>query len=275
MRSLTQEAATNAVRPDLIVWPETATPYCVTDERYGSLDLVKDLCRLGVPLLVGSMDAWETNGEVICYNASFLFDADGRIVQRYDKQHLVPFGEYIPLSGAIPILARLAPMGWNCTPGREATVFRLAASDTRFSALICFEDAMPWLSREFVRRGARLLVNQTNDAWFDRTSGPAQHLAQCVFRAVENRVPVVRVANSGVTCLIEANGLIVDATDNSRTEPPEALVRTWVAAPSDKAMPLTLYTRYGDRLFALPCGLIAGICLVFAFVASRRETEAC
>lgn len=274
LRHLTEQAATNALRPDVIVWPETATPYCVTDEAGGSMDLVKDLCRLGVPLLVGSMDIYGAGGGMTCFNSSFLFDGAGRIASRYDKQHLVPFGEYIPLSGMIPALARLAPMGWNCTAGREATVFRAGHGNTGFSCLICFEDAMPWLSRAFVRRGARLLVNQTNDAWFDRTSGPEQHLAQCVFRAVENRVPVLRVANSGITCLIQPSGLIEDATANSRAEPPEAAVRVWAVAPAAKDMPLTLYTRYGDRLFALPCGVAAGICFVLAFVTSRRKMQA-
>jgi len=271
LRTLTDEAATNGLKPDLIVWPETATPECVTAEGE-SQALVMDLSRHGVPLLVGSMDVIDAgHGDFLCYNAAILFDAHGKPAGRYDKQHLVPFGEYVPLSGLIPALAKLAPMGWNCSPGHSATVLKVGEPSVPFSCLICFEDILPGLARAAVRNGARLLINQTNDAWFDRTGGPMQHASHSVFRAVENRVPMVRVTNSGITCLIEPNGAIEEATANAWGQPPEPLVRRLsVGVPGPEWTP-TVYSRYGDLPFAVPCAAIAGIGLMLALAASRRK----
>ncbi len=272
-RRLTGQALREgATRPDLVIWPETATPYCVT-EPGESKELVSELSRQGVPLLVGSMDVINLGEQSLCFNGSFLFQTNGVMVKGYNKQHLVPFGEYIPLSGLIPALAALAPMGWNCTPGREATVFTVGDPAWTFSALICFEDIMSDLSRAFVKAGARLLVNQTNDAWFDRSAGPVQHLSHCVFRCVENRVPAVRVANSGITCLIEPTGRIVEPTRNEWGHPPESLVARWdLSVPGDE-YEATPYTRYGDWLFGIPCLIITGGCFIFVLISLRRRKQ--
>jgi apolipoprotein N-acyltransferase len=173
----------------------------------------------------------------------------------------------------IPWLGTLAPMGWNCSPGREATVFTLGSlSKWTFSCLICFEDIMANLSRAAVKRGARVLVNQTNDAWFDRSAGPEQHLAHCVFRCVENRVAAVRVANSGISCLIEPTGLIVDQTENGIGRPPEATALRWQVPIPEADFELTVYTRYGDWLLGIPCGVVAVICFVLSWQTLRRKT---
>jgi apolipoprotein N-acyltransferase len=270
LRNMTEAAVTGSPKPDLVVWPETATPFCVTAEG-ASQDLVRDLCRHGVPILVGSMDVVQTNDTVQCFNSSFLFDKTGRVVARYDKQHLVPFGEYIPFSGLIPLLARLAPMGWNCSAGNEPTIFRIGNPVTPFACLICFEDVMAGLSRSAVRRGARLLINQTNDAWFDRSAGPEQHLSHCVFRSIENRVPSLRVANSGITCLIEPTGIIVAPTDNDFSRLPTPVLREWTVSIPSETMTLTPYSRYGDWRFAIPCAIVTALCLIGTLMAIRRE----
>jgi apolipoprotein N-acyltransferase len=260
-------------RPDLVIWPETATPYCVTEEGE-SKDLVSELSRRGVPLLVGSMDVINLGTQTLCYNGSFLFQTNGLLVRSYNKQHLVPFGEYIPLSEAIPALASLAPMGWNCSPGREATVFTVGDPAWAFSVMICFEDIMAGLSRAFVKEGARLLINQTNDAWFDRSAGPIQHLSHCVFRCIENRVPAIRVANSGISCLIQPTVLIVEPTRNDKGQAPESVVSHWqVSIPGDDFEP-TLYTRYGDWLFGIPCEVVALVSFAGALVAMKRKSGA-
>ncbi len=271
LRTLTEPVMAAADKPDLVIWPETATPEVVTAEGE-SLELVRELTRHGVPLLAGSMDVIDTGDEgLVCYNTAFLFDEGGQVSGRYDKRHLVPFGEYIPLSGVFPWLARLAPMGWNCTPGKAATVLDVGDPPVSFGCLICFEDILPALSRACVLNGARLLINQTNDAWFDRTGGPLQHMSHSVFRAVETRVPLVRVGNSGITCLVQADGRVVDATVNTWRQPPQAGVVTWpVGIPGPEWTP-TLYTRFGDALFALPCAGVAGIGFVLAFAAARRK----
>lgn len=271
LRRLTRQAVVEgAMRPDLVIWPETATPYCIT-EPGESAELVSELARQGVPLLVGSMDVISLGEQSLCFNGSFLVQTNGMVAKYYTKQHLVPFGEYIPLSGLIPALASLAPMGWNCTPGRESTVFTLGTPAWTFSVLICFEDIMADLSRAFVKAGARVLVNQTNDAWFDRSAGPMQHLSHCVFRCVENRVPAVRVANSGISCLIEPSGLIVDPTVNERGRPPEPLAVPWDVAVPGAEFEMTPYTRYGDWLFGIPCAILSGILFLLALLGLRRR----
>lgn len=255
--------------PDLVIWPETATPYCVT-EAGESRELVLQLSREGAPLLVGSMDIMDLGGQQLCYNGSFLFSTNGVQIGKYYKQHLVPFGEYVPLSGLIPWLAGLAPMGWNCEPGTRPDVFTVGAPVWSFSTLICFEDIMSDLSRAFVKAGARLLVNQTNDAWFDHSAGPQQHLSHCVFRCVENRLPAVRVANTGISCLILPTGAVVDPTRNDRRHAPLPETPSWqVVIPGADFSP-TLYTRYGDWMFGFPCGAIAVLVLILAAWDFRR-----
>ncbi len=270
LRNMTEAAVARNPKPDLVVWPETATPFCVTDEG-DSQDLVRDLSRHGVPLLVGSMDVVQSNDTLRCFNSSFLFDKTGRVVARYDKQHLVPFGEYIPFSGLIPWLARLAPMGWNCSAGHEASLFSVGNPATSFACLICFEDVMAGLSRAAVRRGARLLINQTNDAWFDRSAGPEQHLSHCVFRSVENRVPILRVANSGITCLIEPTGMIVAPTENAFSRLPTPVLREWTVFIPPANMTMTPYSRHGDWRFAIPCAMVTVLCLIGTLMAIRWE----
>lgn len=258
--------------PELIIWPETATPFGVMDERGSSKALVEEISRWGSPLLVGSMDEVSLGWNTFYYNASFLFKTNGVMARQYYKQHLVPFGEYVPLSGLIPWLASLAPMGWNCSPGLDATVFTMGEPHPwTFSCLICFEDIMAGLSRRAVKNGARLLVNQTNDAWFDRSAGPEQHLAHCVFRCVENRVAAVRVANTGISCLIEPTGLIVDQTVNAPGCPPESVVLRWQVPVPGPEFVTTVYTRYGDWIFGFPCGIVAVIIFVLSSKSLRRK----
>ena len=269
LRALTQHAIhAGGMPPDLIIWPETATPYCVT-ENGESKDLVLELSREGVPMLAGSMDIINQGDQSLCYNGSFLFNTNGVIAKQYYKQHLVPFGEYVPLSEWIPLLANLAPMGWNCSPGRDATVFSVGDPAWTFSCLICFEDIMAGLSRAFVKAGARVLINQTNDAWFDRSAGPEQHLSHCVFRCVENRVPAIRVANSGISCLILPTGVIIDPTENSYGHTPLPLDPRWQVALPDAEFQTTVYTRFGDWIFGIPCMILAVLCLAGAVLESR------
>lgn len=274
LRRLTLEAVhAEDGKPDLVIWPETATPYCITEEGE-SRELAAQMCREGVPLLAGSMDMLTAGAGTLFYNGSFLLNTNGVITTTYYKQHLVPFGEYVPLSGWIPWLANLAPMGWNCEPGRRATVFTVGDPAWSFSALICFEDIMSGLSREFVRAGARLLVNQTNDAWFDGSAGPEQHLSHCVFRCVENRVPAVRVANSGVSCLILPTGAVLDSTLNDRRNLPQPAIPRWqLIVPGSDYEP-TLYTRLGDWSFGFPCGALAVGVLIWILIQARRSRSA-
>ncbi|MFH0908662.1 MAG: apolipoprotein N-acyltransferase [bacterium] len=267
LRELTT-AALRTGKPDLLVWPETAVPDDVRTSA-SSYDLVYEIVTNGTPLLVGSMDtAWQDTGHPVYYNSSFLFDREGAIMFAYDKQHLVPFGEYVPMRHIFPFMKAMTPIQESFNEGRTGTVFRLASPEAAFSVLICFEDTVAHLARQMVRNGARMLVNQTNDAWFDPSAASRQHMAHGVFRCVENGVPAVRSANSGVTCHIDRRGRIVDILDDGAGHTPTHGFSTVEVAVPGADMPLTWYTRHGD-MFAWGCAGVAGVMLA---LVRKRQT---
>jgi apolipoprotein N-acyltransferase len=243
------------------------------------MTFVKEMGRKYGPILAGAMEtSYSENGEVEYFNSSFLVDRKGQTDEIYRKQHLVPFGEYVPLEGVFPALERFSPLGWSCTAGSTSTVFRVPVSRTdfedrtaAFSVLICFEDIFAYLSRDAVLSGAQLLINQTNDAWFDGSAGAEQHLSHCVFRAVENRVPVVRCANTGVTCGIDAAGRtrVFELEDGTRTGFEGAQAYRVRVPRADSGR--TFYTRFGDVFFGLPCAVVSGVLTAFFMVRRRRE----
>ncbi len=259
---------------DLVVWPETAVPGYLPDEAEVDT-FVRQLAReTATPLLVGAMEIggrypvmdprpWDW----ILHNSSFLYDATGERAGVYRKQHLVPFGEYLPLDRHLRLIRRFEPLGFSCQAGTTGTVFRVDIPDGEavpFSVLICFEDVFARVARGMVRNGARMLVNQTNDAWFDGSAAAVQHMSHCVFRCVENRVPAVRAANTGVTCFIDRVGQIdetsrgiLDRDEWGRIDYRSETLRV----PRDAMVP-TFYTRFGDWPFAIPsavAALLAGV----------------
>ena len=253
---LTAEAVREVADADLIVWPETAIPGLLEDERNQSF--LQALTLPGIPILAGIMSVAEHEGY---YNSAVLAHGPPAEWARYHKQHLVPVGEYVPAGGILKALGIQDPLGFSCVPGKGSGVFRLPTGDIRCAALICFEDAFPALSRKAVRDGARVLVNQTNDAWFDGTALSRQHMVQSVFRAIENRVPVVRAGNTGLSCLITIDGKI----HFLRPDDP-AIGKSLMGAvgcdlyPAD-AFP-TVYRRFGDLLYQLLLAPVLGAFLL-------------
>lgn len=235
--SLTRQAA--AGRPDLIVWPETALPGILGRDRQLKVALEALTRSAGTPLLVGALAAHDTS-QLLYSNSAFLLTERG-IAGRYDKIHLVPFGEFIPLPAVIGFVRRWAEFVSELEPGRRPVVFE--GPPAPFGVVICYEGIFPALVRRFVNGGARLVVNMTNDAWFGRTSGPWQHLAMYSFRAVEHRTTVVRAANTGVSAFIAPTGQIV-----RRLPLFQRGVALEVVALRTRR---TLYTRWGDWLPAL------------------------
>lgn len=255
--------------PDLIVWPETALPdfmrYCEL-----SREVVNETLRYGIPLLIGSMDYEILPGKTNYYNSSFFFLPGGHAAQVYEKRHLVVFGEYVPLARYFPFLRSITGIEEDFTPGTKNIVFRLNGRGTAFSVLICFEDTLPYLARECVRAGARLLINQTNDAWFDPYWASRQHMAHCVFRCVENRVACLRSTNTGLTCYIDRLGLIRSSLEpQGRKQRAPQVMRSEVNF-SPENMPLTFYTRHGD-LFALACAAFSLPLFVGALLSFLRK----
>jgi len=198
--------AAGSDRPELIVWPETAFPSFFQDIN----DLHRDVAGLARSaaswLLFGSPAYTYRGGELVLFNSAFLLAPDGTIAGRYDKVHLVPYGEYVPWRRFFPFINKLvAGIGdFGVGPGYHP----LSLSDRRLGVLICYEGIFPEAARDYKRGGAEFLINITNDAWFGRTSAPYQHLSMTVFRAVENRLDVIRAANTGISALIDATGRI-------------------------------------------------------------------
>jgi len=222
--SLTLDAA--KAHPDLIIWPETSVPGVIGDEPE-LLKRVQSLAkRTGMPLLVGSVTSTSRAGNpesTSYYNSALLISGTGAVSAQYDKLHLVPFGEYVPLERYLPFLRQLIgiPIG-DFKAGERCIIMRSPVTrhqaPVKFGVMICFEDVIPELSKKFVQQGADFLINITNDAWFMKTAAPYQHAAASVFRAVENRVPVVRAANTGLSCFIDINGRIYDKVNVDKNE---------------------------------------------------------
>jgi apolipoprotein N-acyltransferase len=212
--ALAQQAAKD--NPDIIIWPETSVPGYLEEEPLLFNNVSFLAKQIKTDLLVGTVA--EENGYI--YNSATLVSKDGKIKNRYDKLHLVPFGEYIPFPRVFSFVTDIAPAPiGDFSFGKDYTVFSLDENKQKtFSVLICFEDVFAYLSRNFVKKGARFLVNITNDAWFEKTTEPYQHLQASVFRAIENRVWVVRAANTGVSCFVSPVGKVVARVQNKDTK---------------------------------------------------------
>lgn len=235
--SLSEEAAADTMRPVLLIWPETATGSylrMVPGQEARVLDLA---ARTGVPVYSGYPEATRDAVDRIHYfNAAGMFPPGGGRPPFYAKRHLVPFGERMPFQWLFPWIGRLDLGQAEWTPGRDALLFDSDAGP--FTTLICFEAIFPDLTREDVRKGARWIVNITNDEWFGHSAALYQHAAMSVFRAVENRVPLARCANTGLTLVADANGRV-------RAHAPVMRPAVLVARLSPPGRP-TLYTRIGD-----------------------------
>jgi apolipoprotein N-acyltransferase len=194
------------------------------------------------------------------FNSSILFGADRTEIARYDKQHLVPFGEYVPFP---QLMKKFTPIEVDFTAGTEST--RMPLQDKPpFSVLICFEDTVASLSVRAVRNGARWLVNQTNDAWFDPGPQSEQHLAHAVFRCVENRIPMSRCCNTGITCIIDAYG---NVTRN--IEPRTRGFAVNEIHPRPEGAYQTFYTRHGNAFAKF--SLFAGATVCFVLRCNDRK----
>lgn len=244
--------------PSLIIWPEAAFPGYFN--RDFDAQLIKELVqKIEIPVLVGA-PAWEIGDKA--YNSAFLLEPSGKMDQRYDKQNLVPFGEYVPMPA---LLGWLAPYAYamgvsDFSAGREKTVFKILNDEVAFSVLICFEDVFPELARQFVGRGAEFLAVITNDAWFGKTGAPVQHLQVSIFRAVENGVPVVRAANTGVSAFISNRGKVLDTVADEKGEELFVTGRKTMALPIDVKK-----TLFGMGGWAFPYAACFVFVVMFAF----------
>ena len=229
-------------RPDLIVWPESATPFYFLYDKKPSELVFEGIHQTDADYLIGSPSVVQTGSAIEYYNSAYLIRPQTQEISKYDKAHLVPYGEYIPLKKWLPFLGKIVAQVGDFKPGEKGNT--LSWRDYRLGIQICYEVIFPSLSRAMARNDASLLINITNDAWFGKTSGPYQHFSMTVFRAVENRRALARAANTGISGFIDPVGRILTST---------ALLEEAVATES---LPLlqrkTFYTRFGD-LFAMTC----------------------
>lgn len=247
---------------DLIIWPETATPFYLFRNRELSNLVLAGIRAADTDFLVGSPAYSHTQGVLQLHNSVYLIDKDANLQGSYRKVHLVPFGEYVPFKRWLPFLGKLVAEVGDFKPGLKGTT--LDWEGGKLGPLICYEIIVPPLARAMTAEGAHLLVSQTNDAWFGRTSAPYQHFSMGVFRAVENRRSLVRAANTGISGYIDATGKIVEQTGLFEDR---ALTR-WVALLD---VP-TVYTRVGD-LFAQICLVLTAVNLLWPLWVRRSRAR--
>jgi apolipoprotein N-acyltransferase len=283
---------TAASRADLVVWPETCFPFpYFTVARGIDLDAVPQEFQKDITIsrenLAVAAEGWRTNvllgltayewdgRDEWRYNAALLIDAAGNPGPRYDKIHLVPFGEYVPFKRTFPWLQTFTPYthDYSCRPGETYTRFPLHVGNRTFlfGCLICYEDSDPYLARQYVRPGLAdpvdFLVNLSNDGWFRGTEQHEQHLAICRFRAVEARRTVVRAVNMGISAIIDPDGRVVALPGDSWADSKRMDGTVTDRLPLDTRQ--SFYARFGDWFPALSWAVI-----VVGLVLTRRRRSA-
>jgi len=247
--ALTREAAANGAQ--LVIWPESSTPYPFLDDK-GAGDVIRAVVReAGIELLLGSDQVNHQTQEY--YNAAFLLRKDGSVAGVYQKMHLVPFGEFVPLQQLLFFVGPLVERTGSFTPGPEMVM--LPTSHGPVSTAICYEIVFPRLVGESVSRGSQLLTTITNDAWYGHSSAPYQHFLQASMRAIEQGRYLARAANTGITGFVDPYGRVLQST--------EIFERAVLVGEVRLLEGRTIYGRIGD-LFAY---ISAALTLVALFSA--------
>ena len=304
IRALYERLVIRALKdaPDLIVWPETSWPVPVTSispklslaaldrlvktrhaddraedwqesARFWADYLQRWVNAIRTPMLLGAISYHYREGRLDRYNSAVLVAPDRKGVQSYHKLHLVPFGEYVPLIDMMPWLAALTPYSPDNLPnlafGTDAVGFTLGKYT--YATVICFEDTVPRVARRFFAEAAPgkqpdVLLNQSNDGWFRGSSEPDMHLAISVFRAVENRVPLARAANTGISAWVDGSGRIREVFEKSK----EGVLTAKIFLDDRESF----YTARGDWL-PLLCLIATGGLILFAAGRSLRRLLRC
>jgi len=256
---------------DLIIWPETAVQsWLPLDAEYYKQDGVSVVPDMDDTLfLIGGLSFKEKGGsgenrpegEFTKYNSAFLLTSKGEVLGRYNKIELLMFGEYMPFSGIIPSIKKLSPATGDFTPGSKINLLESREKGLRIGTLICYEDIIPYYSRQFVRKGANLLVNLTNDAWFGKSVAPYQHLLVAIPRAVETRRSFIRSTNTGVSAFIDSAGRVIYRSDIFE----DAAVKKEIALMDSEE---TIYVRLGE-IFPLACMIFSIFFIYYIYLGKR------
>src|SRR6266568_464584 len=233
--------------PDLVVWPEAPSPFFEQDPRFQKA-MGGIAHTIDAPLMVGGLAAdysAEENG-YLYYNAAIIVGPDGGRVGRYEKIHLVPFGEYVPFQRLLFFARKLTGRVSKFTPGEERKVFRL--NGHRYGVFICYEAVFADEVRQFAQLGAEVLVNISDDGWYGDTSAPWQHLNMARMRAIENRRWLLRDTNNGITAVIDPYGRVRQSIARHQID----------ALPANYGFrdDVTFYTAHGD-VFAWACAILS------------------
>ncbi len=246
-RTLSQEAVKQGAQ--LVIWPETATPFFMFYDKVLTGMVLQGIREAGVSFIIGSPSVDLSGKTPINYNSAYLISPRGETLGRYDKVHLVPFGEYVPLKRFLPFIDKLVAQVGDFRAGNRGNT--LNWQQHPIGMLICYEAIFPGLARDMVRNGAQLLVNITNDAWFGRTSAAYQHFSMAVLRSVENRRVLARAANTGISGFIDPCGRVKGATALYQ----DSILTADVALLNSR----TFYSRRGDAPLLTACLILLGL----------------
>ncbi len=255
---LTKKVVKN-FHPDLVIWPESALPFYYGSEPEFTERLNDFVKKINTPLLTGSMlirGIEFKDNEVSDYrvtNSAILIDTNGKLTYIYDKIHLVPFGEYVPLRKYLFFFDKIVPVGIGDF-SRGTTFVKGNIKGLKFCTVICFEAAFPELVRGFFTDGGDLIINITNDGWFGKTTGPLQHFDIALVRAIENRRPLIRVANTGISAIVDQKGRIIDRLGLFK--------RGTISENLEVKSISSFYVKYGD-VFSYICLMVSAIIFIY------------
>ena len=270
-------------KPGLIVWPETAVPVPLNSVDPLAQYYREEVVRLGrksfLPMLIGSIflksDPSEPGG-IGVYNSAILIRPVMEVASIYSKVHIVPFGEFVPFGREFPILNRIVGMGRNLTPGPEIAPMEVLPG-LRAGISICYEDIFPYISRTHAAKDANVLLVVTNDAWYPTSNEPVQHFANSLFRAVETRLPMIRIGNSNYSVVIEPSGHVRESlfrTADGKLDPGIQKRGSGILNLRYLEFPRkTFYTRYGNIFIGL-CAAVFLIVLMLSLQNWRRFHQA-
>ena len=261
-----------AMQPDLILWPESSTPNPLLGHQM-TWDMVRGLAQQHKgDLLLGTVH-WGENGD---FNSIALLTDQGKEAQLYHKIHLVPFGEYVPLREEFPLISKivgdLVPSDFD--PGTEYKILTMQAKPVKLGPLVCFEDTLGDLARHFALMGAQIFVVVTNDGWFLKSAGSSQHLQNAVFRCAETKIPMLRAANTGVTCAIDRHGFVRETLrDDDGSTFMQGVLFGKFSVPTHPQP--TFYTRYGE-VFSILCVSLSVAWIIFTLIIRfKSKKSAC
>ena len=252
------KALPNNGTPRFVIWPESPMNFTYAADKTFQDQLAAFTKENHASLLFNSLEPTLDHG---FYNSALLINQEGRLIAQYDKIRLMPFGEYVPLPQWLPGASLITGIVGDFTPGDKYTL--MPFGDHRAGTFICIESAYPWIARRLTSEGADVLINISNDGYLGPTAVMRQHLANAVFRAVENGRPVLRVTNTGITARIEYTGRVLD-----QTAPFQTGVRIWEVYRSPVVS--TFYTKHGD-VFVYTCMVITVLAFAGILLSSRRS----